>query len=425
MKKEDFSFHVKNVMYLQPIIRYREDTSYTGIFEVLIDLSSTDKEICQDFESKKYILKEISTYKDTYLLRLNSFFAEAFISTTFNSPYINNAKFSCITSHKCQLFFDKAIGTCREMPQLNSVQDIYLFLYRISLSVGHLHSRRMIHGDIKASNILVYDNNPKLNDFGLSTYIIEGYVQQFHSTVKMYTATHRPPEVWLTNTWGFSADIWALGCTFYEIVYQTLLFDLQNTTEDYFSEIKRWKKGYEKKKFSSELYAELNKFIILMCNPESFKRPTIKQVIHFFEKKIQKDSVLSCINSVSSYFIHHKSIDHTLSSMCQQVEKRYYNHTNIINRELRGLLRETIIKMTYINNDHFMDLVGSLYQNICDNETNVRTLCGCVIIIHMIVYRTSPSNYNYTRDDIQEIYRICRKVNFNFINYITIFHLQN
>jgi hypothetical protein len=41
------------------------------------------------------------------------------------------------------------------------------------------------------------------------------------------TTTHRPLEAWNTEKWGKEVDIWALGCTIFELIYGYLLFPLQ------------------------------------------------------------------------------------------------------------------------------------------------------------------------------------------------------
>jgi serine/threonine protein kinase len=57
--------------------------------------------------------------------------------------------------------------------KIYSAKDVYsATLWQIVCAVGFLHSKGIIHGDIKPSNILLYDSNIKLTDFSLSNFNI-------------------------------------------------------------------------------------------------------------------------------------------------------------------------------------------------------------------------------------------------------------
>lgn len=97
--------------------------------------------------------------------------------------------------------------------------------WQICQALACLHQAGVIHGDIKEANCLVmYDHRCVLADFTLSVLCPADY-QHSHM---VYTFTHRPPELFLHKPWSYSADAWALGCTLYEIIYQTTLFPYQS-----------------------------------------------------------------------------------------------------------------------------------------------------------------------------------------------------
>lgn len=91
--------------------------------------------------------------------------------------------------------------------------------------VQFLHSKRLIHGDIKPSNILVFDDGMKFTDFNLS--FLEGSVRKLKH---LYTITYRPPEV-SNGLVSLKSDIWALGCTFFEIYYGYPYFNFRKERE--------------------------------------------------------------------------------------------------------------------------------------------------------------------------------------------------
>jgi serine/threonine protein kinase len=126
--------------------------------------------------------------------------------------------------------------------------------WQMVTAVSHLHSNGIVHADIKPGNVLLYgDLNDlenvviKVSDYSLSviitdpkkgTYDVDGW----HS----YTSTFRPIEIWQKEAWSYPSDIWALGCTFYEMLYGVVLFydqgDVKNEDELAIDAIVEWSK---------------------------------------------------------------------------------------------------------------------------------------------------------------------------------------
>ena len=127
-----------------------------------------------------------------------------------------------------------------------SPKDLKIWIWCIVCGVAKMHSNGILHGDIKCGNILLFyideegkrlvkgesgiceefsNVECKLNDFSLSRLITDpdfGTIDTPGHT--SYTSTHRPIEVWKSEKFSFSADMWALGCTIYELTYGAILF---------------------------------------------------------------------------------------------------------------------------------------------------------------------------------------------------------
>ena len=94
----------------------------------------------------------------------------------------------------------------------------------------YLHSKNIIHGDIKPENIMftnILCKKIKLIDFGLSTFD-----ESTKKTNTIATAPYRCPESIFNLIWSFGVDIWALGCVICEMKTGKLFFDSGDHCEE-------------------------------------------------------------------------------------------------------------------------------------------------------------------------------------------------
>ena len=102
--------------------------------------------------------------------------------------------------------------------------------YKIALGINFLHKNNILHLDIKPDNILMINDEPKISDFGLSTFCEVGKKVLLRD--KLVTVTYRPPEIWNPMIdsnrkyyeYSSASDVWSFGILFLYLVIKKKCF---------------------------------------------------------------------------------------------------------------------------------------------------------------------------------------------------------
>lgn len=87
--------------------------------------------------------------------------------------------------------------------------EILNWFIQIAIALEYIHGRKVIHRDIKTSNIFLTGNGTvKLGDFGISR-VLENTNEAAMTVVG--TPYYMSPEVCESKPYTFKSDVWALG----------------------------------------------------------------------------------------------------------------------------------------------------------------------------------------------------------------------
>ena len=166
---------------------------------------------------------------------------EPAIMSTIHSPYLNYSLNIKMLGNYLYMVQELAMSDLKKYRMDNTISDQIMiqWIYSITKALDFLHSKAIIHGDVKASNVLIYNNinsipTVKLSDFSLSTKT------SWSKKYKPCTNINRPVEAWSSSSaWDEKVDIWSLGCTIYYMIYGENLFHNQEKKESLLA-LKEW-----------------------------------------------------------------------------------------------------------------------------------------------------------------------------------------
>ncbi|KAI4338669.1 hypothetical protein MLD38_023698 [Melastoma candidum] len=92
------------------------------------------------------------------------------------------------------------------------------YVQQLLSGLEHCHKRRVLHRDIKGSNLLIDDGGVlKIGDFGLASFFDPDHKHRM--TSRVVTLWYRPPELLLGATeYGVGIDLWSAGCILAELL---------------------------------------------------------------------------------------------------------------------------------------------------------------------------------------------------------------
>ena len=304
-------------------------------------------------DNKEYAIKIMSKEK---LKEKNILFylakSEITIQQNLDSPkivkikeYIEDSKYIYIIQEYCK---NNALSNLLSKRKYLTEIEVQNYIFQLIQGLYYLHSRKIIHRDIKPNNLLLDEKlELKIADFGLSKKLYEG--QKLKE--KLGTQVYMAPEIWELSETGYSfeVDIWSLGIVMYKLLTSKLPFGDKNNVG---KNIIKCNFTFPDKPFvSKEAKNLINQ--ILVKDPR--KRPSLNQIVYhdFFHKNIFPEFLnISTLNTPP----------------CEEEIIKYENNNDIYENYCEKIINEKLY-------DLVVELEDIKYENINNyiiNEINMK-----------------------------------------------------
>lgn len=307
-------------------------------------------------------------------------------------------------------------------------------MYKIANGLKNLHEANIAHFDIKLQNIIMFGDEPRIGDYGLSQFVPCDNNIPNHEIV---TITYRPLEVFSRKSLTKSVDIWSLGILFYEIYssnsnisddndgknnplfYQTDDDDNDDDDDNFDDDIiiKLLKRllvriKYDKIPFNNENFTpeENEQFKILISNmltQERYRYDIYNVINHPFFNEYPNVTYHSCLDNLE------KLDKYPVNNYNENIPRRIvFRKVTSLVKDIVGYNIPLISSIMYI-----IDSFVAIKQiDLTELDLIISASCYLAITIQPSSVSLSVFSEHKRRDMIKMIKNICESLNFNLIN---------
>jgi len=212
--------------------------------------------------------KEIEEVKNEAKI-LSSISSEFIVK--YYSSFLENNTLNIIMEYCEQGDLGKLLNIKRNLVKILNEDIVWKYFIQISLGIVYLHSKKILHRDIKTMNIFLTKNNDvRIGDLGVAK-VLAGTL--FAKTC-IGTPYYLSPEICQELPYNEKSDIWALGCILYELSTFKHPFNANNQAA---LVLKILKGKYDP--ISKEYSNDLHTMVDLLLEKDLEKRPTIFDIL--------------------------------------------------------------------------------------------------------------------------------------------------
>ncbi|XP_033754320.1 serine/threonine-protein kinase Nek11-like isoform X2 [Pecten maximus] len=184
----------------------------------------------------------------------------------FHDSFIDGDVF-CIITEFCEGGdLDMKINDLKKNKKQFDEKTVLDWFVQLVLAVHYMHTRRVLHRDLKTRNIFIKKNMIKIGDFGISRILMG--TTDLAST---FTGTpyYMSPEVLKHEGYNSKSDIWSIGCILYEMCTLSHAFDGTSLMGVMYKIVEG-----ELPKLPDRFSKDLNRIMLSMLSKDPVKRPS-------------------------------------------------------------------------------------------------------------------------------------------------------
>lgn len=234
------------------------------------------------WNGKKIAVKKLSVKNFKYRENISRFINEINIISSLRHPNIvlymgasiDNDNYYMITEY---LPYGSLFDYVRKEKRKFSEREQINIAYEMAIALYYLHSRSIVHCDLKSGNILIDDNwKIKIGDFGLSQFLKENKFNRG----KIGTPHWMAPEILKGGVYEYSSDVYSFGMILWELLKQEIPYYGLNAYQIY-NLVVQDKRIVDIPIEGNEILIELIKKCL---EYEPANRPTFKEIVAILDK---------------------------------------------------------------------------------------------------------------------------------------------
>eukprot|EP01135_Chromosphaera_perkinsii_P002985 Nk52_evm7s232 gene=Nk52_evmTU7s232 len=189
--------------------------------------------------------------------------------------FIEQEYFCIVTEHCDGGDLSKAIEITKEAGQTFSEEYILDWFVQLALAIKYIHDRRLLHRDLKTSNVFLKNNRIKLGDFGIAK-VLMGSTDQANTFAG--TPYYMSPEILQSKGYNAKSDVWSLGCVLYELCCLKHAFQGEEEDRGLLGIMYRICEG-QTPELPEDISPLLRDLIRRMLNKNPEERPSVQEIL--------------------------------------------------------------------------------------------------------------------------------------------------